>query len=120
MRALGATRVKVSVPWNQIAPNPTSLRAPRHFAATDPAAYPAANWAFFDSVAEQARARGLQVGFMLTGPAPLWATGRGMPKVAGCPCGQWKPSASAFGAFARALGTRYDGHHRPSGASVPL
>ena len=112
LAALGVTRVKLAVNWNSIAPNPASFHKPS-FNATNPADYPAANWAYYDHVVTQARADGLQVAFMLTGPAPLWATGPGMPHTPNCPCGQWKPSAAAFGLFARAIGERYSGNYDP-------
>ena len=98
---LGVTRVKVAVPWASLAPAPNSFHKPTGFDATDPAAYPAANWSYYDRLVTQAQADGLQVGFLLTGPAPLWATGSGMPsQKASCPCGQWKPSAAGFQSFA--------------------
>jgi len=119
-RALGVSIVKVTVHWNQVAPNPRSFRAPRHFNAAGPGAYPASSWRFLDSVVEQAHADGLHVGFMLTSPAPLWATGGGMPHTSNCPCGQWKPSPRAFNAFATAVGRRYSGSYTPAGAASPL
>ncbi len=118
--ALGATRVKVAVDWNSIAPDPYSFHEPKAFNASSPAAYPAANWAYYDDIVAQAKTDGLKVGLMLTGPGPLWATGPGMPNTSNCPCGQWKPSDSAFEAFVRAIGERYDGSYKPKGASAPL
>jgi hypothetical protein len=120
MRDLGDTRVKVAVHWSTIAPDPTSKKAPKGFSAANPAAYPAANWVFLDSVVRQARADGLQVGFQVAGPAPAWAIGPGAPSSCAFPCGQWKPSASAFGAFVQAVGKRYNGSYTPSGASSAL
>jgi hypothetical protein len=116
--ALGATRIKVAVDWNSIAPDPYSFHAPKAFNASNPAAYPAANWAYYDDIVAQAKTDGLKVGLMLTGPGPLWATGPGMPS--NCSCGQWKPSDSAFEAFVRAVGERYDGTYKAKGASAPL
>ncbi len=136
LERLGVTRVKVAVSWSctrgslklrsctPIAPAALSFHEPKGFDASDPAAYPSGNWAFYDDVVEHAQLYGIKVGFMLTGPAPLWATGPGMPKptpqTLNCPCGQWKPSASAFEAFAQAVGRRYSGSFTPRGASVPL
>jgi hypothetical protein len=122
LERLGVTRVKVDVEWASIAPAPNSFHEPKKFDATNPAAYPAANWAYYDKLVKQAQADGLQVGFMLTGPGPLWATGPGMPPPTpgGCPCGWWKPSSNDFQAFARAVGERYDGTYKPKGVSVPL
>ncbi len=121
MQRLGVTLVKVDVDWASIAPASTSFQKPGSFVdPTNPAAYPAANWVYYDKLVKQARADGLQVGFMLSGPGPLWATGPGMPKGIPCPCGWWKPSDSDFQAFARAVGERYDGTYTPNGVSVPL
>ncbi len=117
---LGVTLVKVNVDWASIAPASNSFHEPKKFDATNPAAYPAGNWAYYDTLVKQAQADGLQVGFMLTGPGPLWATGTGMPTTAGCPCGQWKPSDGDFRAFAQAVGKRYDGTYKPKRVSVPL
>src|ERR1700756_1927424 len=50
LRVLGVDRVRMSVRWQQIAPQPNSYRAPRHFDATNPAAYPAINWTPFDNI----------------------------------------------------------------------
>ena len=52
------------------------------------------------------------------GGAPRWALGPGRP--AGNSNPNWEPSATAFGAFVRAVGTRYSGSYDPSlGRSVP-
>lgn len=120
MRDSGATIVKVVVNWASLAPRATRQRGPTAFDATDPSAYPAASWAFLDAVDEQATADGLTVGFQLTGPAPRWANGSGMPRTGNCPCRQWKPSASAFGLFAQAVGRRFDGTYTPAGDTSPL
>jgi hypothetical protein len=55
---------------------------------------------------------------MLTGPAPHWAEGPGRPGSG--PFGVWKPSASQFGAFVRAVGRRYSGSYRPSRGAAAL
>ncbi len=117
-RELGVTRVRVSVIWRAIAPQSGSRHRPKGFHATDPTSYPAAGWAPYDAIAQDAKADGIAVDFMLTGPAPLWATGPAMPR--GGPYGQWKPSAREFGAFVRAVGTRYSGSYRPRGALQAL
>ncbi len=110
-RNLGVTRVRVGMYWSRVAPSPTSSRRPT-FNATDPAAYPAANWAVYDQIVQDAKADGISVYFILGGPAPVWATGPGAPASAqGLFREAWKPSASLFGQFARAVGTRYSGHY---------
>ena len=82
IRALGATTVRVVVGWAQIAPDRRSLTPPRNFDAADPAAYPAANWAAYDTVVKLAAADGIAVDFTLSGGAPRWAEGPGIPPAA--------------------------------------
>jgi hypothetical protein len=121
MRGLGVTIVKVTVRWSSIAPNAASHSMPRHFTASNPASYPAANWAFYDAVVRDAKIVGIKVGFTVTSPAPLWATGSGFPK--GSLPGNayvWKPSAPDFGAFVQAVGKRYSGTYRPNRKTAPL
>jgi hypothetical protein len=117
MRRLGVDRVKVYVPWNQIAPDPTSRLQPS-FNAAQPAAYPAANWTIWDTIVRDAHTYGVALD-MTVGPSPpLWAAGPGPPP--GGPFAQWRPSARDFGAFIQAIGTRYDGSYAPAGATTPL
>ncbi len=110
MRNLGVTRVRVALYWSRIAPRSDSRHRPRHFDATNPSAYPPAGWGIYDQIVTDAAARGISVYFMLTGPAPLWATGAGAP--AGGPYGQWRPSAPEFRAFVTAVGRRYSGSYQ--------
>jgi hypothetical protein len=119
MKRLGIDRVKVYVGWNAIAPDPLSRTRPR-FDATNPSAYPASGWTTYDQIVRAAKARGIALYFAVGGPAPLWAAGPRAPR--GAPYGgaAWKPSASQFGLFVRAVATRYGGHYVPSGASSPL
>jgi hypothetical protein len=105
------------MPWGTVAPDPDSSRAPAGFHASDPGAYPAAGWAAFDAIVRDAKARGVAVDLTIGQPAPQWATAQGSPPG---PPGVWKPSATAFGAFMRAVGTRYSGHYRVAGSSSPL
>jgi hypothetical protein len=48
----------------------------------------------------------------------VWATGRGEP--GGARDTEWKPSASEFGKFVQAVGTRYNGRFRPSAGAAAL
>ena len=98
IRDLGANVVRVSLQWNLVAPTPR----PPGFDPTDPASYPSANWAPYDTIVTDARQDGITVDFSLTGPAPPWAAGGGQPSPGGL--GQWKPSAAAFKQFAQAVG----------------
>jgi hypothetical protein len=118
LRELGVSTVRLFVHWSWIAPHPNSRARPRHFDAADPSAYPANNWAPYDAVIEQAHRAGIQIELLVSGPAPRWATGRDAPR--GALYGQWKPSASQYGQFVDALGTRYGGNYRPRASSAVL
>lgn len=119
MRSLGVDVVRLSVAWNTIAPDPTGHKPPAGFDAGDPAAYPAASWAPYDRIVKDAQADGIELDFLLTGGAPLWATGPGAP-ASERSSGAWKPSPSAYRAFVTAVGTRYSGRDVPPGSSSPL
>ncbi|HEX4009095.1 MAG TPA: hypothetical protein VHX62_03770 [Solirubrobacteraceae bacterium] len=120
-RELGANTVRVVVPWAQIAPSPTATKKP-NFNATDPNAYPAANWAPFDAIDRAAQQYGLKVYFDVSGGAPRWAEA-GKPQ--GTPNESpiflaWKPNAAAYGQFVQAMGKRYSGSFTPQGQSSSL
>jgi hypothetical protein len=118
MRALGADVVRVSMPWQMIAPAPRSVHAPRRFVRSDPAAYPAANWSLWDAIVTDARRDGITVDLDLMGGAPRWAQGPGRPGGNSNP--NWAPSPVDFEGFVRAVATRYDGQYTPAGQSAPL
>jgi hypothetical protein len=117
-RLLGADAIRVSVHWNWISPAPNALKMPRHFNAGDPAAYPAKSWRLWDAIVTTAHNDGIRVDFDLIGGAPRWALGPGRPR--GNDNQNWEPSASAYGAFVRAIGTRYSGSYVPPGQSTAL
>jgi hypothetical protein len=125
MQALGATTVRVLVDWDAIAPDIQSTHRPR-FRASDPGAYPVANWDLYDEVVRLARADGMTVDLTLTGGAPRWAEGPGIPSnyiIAHNGAARsfaWKPDATEFGEFVQAVGRRYDGRYTPRGESSPL
>src|SRR5437870_13234440 len=58
LRSLGVDRVRVTVKWADIAPS-TGSRTRPGFDATNPAAYPAVNWAAYDRVVELSYAHGI-------------------------------------------------------------
>jgi hypothetical protein len=120
-RALGARVVRVVVVWAQIAPNPTSSTPLSGFNASDPSDYPASNWAPYDQIVQLAQQDGLALDFTLSGGAPRWAEGPGIPKAAlNNPFWAWRPSAQDFGQFVRAVATRYSGQYVPDGQTSPL
>ena len=120
LKRLGVDRVKVYLHWADVAPDWSSHTRP-HFDASSPAAYPAAGWAPFDAMVRAAAARGVGLDLTLLAPAPLWATGPGLPPhTTGYFAGAWDPSATEFGPFVRAVATRYSGHYKPPGASSAL
>jgi hypothetical protein len=113
LRALGVGVIRVSLHWDSITP----AQRPFGFSATDPASYP--GWGIYDTIVQEARKDGIVIDFSVGGPAPRWATGRGLPASGGFG-GVWKPSASAFKQFAQAAGARYSGTYDPAqDASVP-
>jgi len=117
LRSLGVDVVKVFVPWDDIAPDPASSHPPAGFDGSDPSAYPAANWAIYDTIVRDAAARGVGLDLTLAEPPPRWARGAGAPADAGP---QWKPSPALFGQFVHAVGARYSGHYTPPGETKPL
>jgi hypothetical protein len=120
-RVLGVRMVRIIVIWAQIAPRAQARSAPRGFDAADPGSYPAANWAPYDRMIELALADGLEVDLTLSGGAPRWAEGPGIPPAAlDNQFWAWRPSAHAFGQFARAVAERYSGEYIPQGQAAPL
>ncbi len=78
LKGLGVTRIRVSMIWNTIAPRAMSHQEPAGFKADDPNA-PGYDWSAYDTIDRIAQQDGISVYFMLTGPAPQWATGSGSP-----------------------------------------
>jgi hypothetical protein len=119
-RALGANSIRVVVFWYQIAPSPTSKKKPK-FNATDPNAYPSANWTLWDTIVRDAAADGIKVDFTVAGGPPIWADGPGVPKVyLQNTHWAWKPNAADYGQFMQAMGKRYSGTFTPKGQSTRL
>jgi hypothetical protein len=118
-RSVGANTVRVIVEWAQIAPSPLSSHKPKGFNATDPKAYPAGNWTGLDNLVRAATAAHVKVDLTVSGGAPLWAEGKGVPAQGKKNLNfAWKPNAAAYGQFVQAIGTRYDGAFSPNGQSV--
>ena len=120
-RSLGATDVRIFLSWAALAPSPNSPQTPR-FSASSPSGYPASRWAPYDAAVRAAAARGIGVNFVLTGPAPLWAT-KPVQHAAGVTsrtAHDYEPNAADYGAFVAAVGKRYTGGYSPAGSSSPL
>ena len=122
MRALGATTVRVILYWNSVAPNITAKTKPKKLHATDPNSYPARNWAPYDAIARDAKADGMTIDFTVSGGAPRWSEGPGIPSNyvisknnQGAKFFAWKPSATDYGQFVQAVGRRYSGSFKPKG-----
>jgi hypothetical protein len=108
LASLGVERIRISVIWALVAPDPTSTTRP-NFDATNPADYPAGAWDRYDVLVTDAQALGLQVDFDITSPAPHWATARAPATINSKFDKNYLPSAAAFGQFVTAVGTRYSG-----------
>jgi hypothetical protein len=121
LRDLGVQRVRVNLTWSTVAPAANSTHRPKRFNAVDPAAYARAAWAPYDAIVSAGKTYGVEIDFTIDGPAPLWATGSGVPRgTSGYFRGAWQPSAREFGYFVRAVGTRYSGSYKPRGSSTAL
>jgi hypothetical protein len=119
MRTLGATTVRVFMFWDAVAPQPTAKQKPS-FNASDPNAYPAGGWGPYDAVVQDAQKLGMRIDLVVTGGAPRWAEGSGMPAAGKNPYYAWKPVARDYGQFMQAVGKRYSGSFTPTDASSPL
>jgi hypothetical protein len=106
MQALGADTVRSVVYWADVAPSPRAAKVPAGFDPADPRAYPASAWDRYDDLVRGAAARGLKVLLTPSSPIPRWASGckGSAAKVRAC-----KPNPRLYGAFVRALATRYSG-----------
>jgi hypothetical protein len=113
MRSLGVGALRLNLEWGLVAAKPTSHLRP----AGNP--YPASAFAWYDKVDREARADGIDIDLLLSGPAPRWALGAGDPPYDKFP-GAWSPSVPEFGRFVAAVAKRYTGHYTPTGAKSPL
>ena len=109
LRALGVGRVRLFVAGGTT-PLALSYRRPQ-FNADDPKAYGDWDWSRLDAAVSSRRADGINLDLDLGGGAPLWATRPDRPTDGPHP--SWAPNASDFGAFVRAVGTRYSGNYDP-------
>jgi hypothetical protein len=109
IKALGGDRVRVTLQWRLVAPEPDAAAKPAGFDGSNPAAYPPGAWDRYDRLVRLAKARGLGVNLDVTAPAPNWGTGT--PPDRPDLDSTFDPSAAEFGAFVRAAAVRYPGVH---------
>jgi hypothetical protein len=109
LRSLGVDRIRVSVYWSIIAPNPGDASKP-NFDATDPSAYPSEGWQRYDLIDRLATERGIAVNWDLMAPAPAWASA---PTGDANYAGHYYPSPQEYGQWAAAVGRRYSGSYVP-------
>ncbi|HWH44500.1 MAG TPA: hypothetical protein VNT32_07200 [Thermoleophilaceae bacterium] len=118
LKAIGVDRVRVSVYWRLIAPQPERKERPSFGPAgpASPAGYPADHWDRYDRIVVSARKHGIGLLFSLTGPSPLWATGsperRDIEET-------YEPNPDDFRSFAEAVGRRYSGEYREETQAPP-
>lgn len=98
-RDLGVDVVRLHASWSRIAP--AGRRRPRGFRARNHRSR-RYRWAELDYAVNLVRANDMRVMLTVTGPGPVW-TSQGRPRKRGA----YKPSPREFGAFARAVATRY-------------
>jgi len=118
LKGLGVDRLRVSVFWRDVAPDGSKQAKPTGFDGTNPAAYPSSSWDRYDTIVRLAQQRGLAVNFNVTSPAPFWATDslKDRPDLDK----NFNPDPAEFGAFVRAVATRYSGGYAPPGGAPTL
>lgn len=112
-KALGFDRIRVSVYWRLLAPQPDKKERPPagEFPPSDPRFYGQSKWDRYDRIVALAAKHGLGLLFSITAPAPLWATGTpegGRTDVEDT----WDPNPADFKDFVTAIGRRYSGEWR--------
>jgi hypothetical protein len=108
-KALGVDRIRLTAGWSVIAPDPDSSQRP-DFDATDPNAYPQANWRVLDRAVRAAHDAGLEVMIDIAFWAPLWAT-TGDPNQGRA---RWNIDPRAYADFTTAVVRRYSGQAAPA------
>ena len=107
---LGVGRARVYMEWSAIAPSPRSSRKPAHFNSADPNAYGRA-WGPYDAIVNAARLYNVDLDFLLTGGAPFWADGPGVPSSGRNVHFAWRPSTGEYRNFVHAVAARYPSVH---------
>ncbi len=96
LESLGVRSLRVILTWRDVAPSPNAAQRP-NFEPTNPAGY---DWGEYDALMAAARQRNWPVLLTISGPVPKWATKDKLDNLT-------RPSATAFGAFAQAVGRHY-------------
>ena len=108
LQSFGVDTVRVIVAWRDIAPDGQANNKPS-FDASDPSAYPQANFIELDNVVRAAAQRGMKVLLTPSAPVPHWASAAHDDVTS--------PDPVEFGKFVQALGTRYSGNYAPPTAN---
>lgn len=98
IKGFGVGAIRVILYWRDVAPSAGSGRAP-NFDQTDPNAY---SWGLYDTIIDDARARGLRVLLTVSGPVPRWATLPRRDQLT-------HPDPARFGLFMQAVAKHYAG-----------
>jgi hypothetical protein len=99
IEGFGVNWLRVIVYWRSVAPD-ADARTPPNIDETNPASYPDERWAPYDRLTREAKARGLNLMFTVSGPVPRWATRSRADQVT-------RPDPSRFRRFMTAIGRRY-------------
>ena len=110
------TRPASFCPGRRSSPNRRPRRRRPNFNATDPNAYPAANWTPYDTAVRNAARYGITVDLIVAGGAPQWAEKKA-PIHGYNPYFAWYPSDAAYGQFMTAVAKRYSGNFTPPGGT---
>ena len=100
--AAGMTVARVHARWNRLTPAPHSPRRPAGFDPSDPTD-PGYDWTELDRAVGLLQAAGIKAAVTLTGPGPVWSSGRPSRGP------NYKPRPREYAAFTRAVARRYRG-----------
>ena len=106
IRSLGVDIVRTNVIYYKIYTSPRDRRKPSGFNASDPSSSKY-NWAATDRLVQLARANGVRVLMVVTGPGPFFMSSS-PGRCRSVPC-TYRPKPSEFGSFAAAVAKRYRG-----------
>jgi hypothetical protein len=115
MSSLGVDYVRVTVLWSVVADGARNTKARdrrfRGLKASNPKAYPRANWDRYDRLARACVTLRVGCYFDVTGPGPIWGH-QIAPKSQRRNQKTWKPKPKEFYKFVQAVGKRFSGGYR--------